>query len=68
MRHRLTLLALLFPASVKNGTEQIFITCRELNDRQKSLINSKIYGYLVIIDFKILGRNQGAIFVDQCYT
>ena len=68
LRHRLTPLALLFPASVKNGTEQIFITCRELNDRQKSLINSKIYRLLVIIDLKILGRNQGALFLDQCYT
>ena len=50
-RYKLTLFSLLFPASVKNNTEQIFITCRELNDAKKSLINSKIYGLLGIIDF-----------------
>ena len=37
--YRLTLLGLLFPASVKNDTEKIFITCRELNDTKKALIN-----------------------------
>ena len=30
--HRLTPLGLLFPASVKNDTAQIFITCRELDN------------------------------------
>ena len=43
---------MLFPASTWNNTEQIFITCRELNDVKKSLINSKIYGLLGIIDLK----------------
>ena len=28
----LTPLGILFPASTKNKTEQVFITCRELND------------------------------------
>ena len=41
--YRLTPLGLLFPASVKNDTEQTFLTCRVLNDVKKSLINSKIY-------------------------
>ena len=41
---------MLFPASTRNDTEQIFITCRELNDVKKSLINSKIYRLLGIID------------------
>ena len=44
------LLGFLFPASVKNNTEQIFITCKELNDIKKILINSKIYWLLRIID------------------
>ena len=52
VRYRLTLLGLLFPLSVKKDTEQIFLTCRELNDVKKSLINSKIYGLLGIIDLK----------------
>ena len=52
--HRLTPLGMLFPASIKNDTEQIFITCRELNDVKKSLINGKIYGLLGIIDLQKL--------------
>ena len=52
LRYRLTPLGLLFPASIKNDTEQIFITSRELNDVKKSLKNSKIYGLLGIIDLK----------------
>ena len=33
--YRLTPLGILFPASIKNETEQIFIICRELNDIKK---------------------------------
>ena len=51
-RYRLTPLRLLFPASIQNDTEQIFIAYRELNNGKKSLINSKIYGLSVIIDLK----------------
>ena len=36
----------------KNDTEQIFITSRELNDIKKSIINSKIYRFLGIVDLK----------------
>ena len=43
VRYRLTPLGILFPASVKNDTEQIFIIFRELNDVKKYLINGKIY-------------------------
>ena len=35
VKYRLTPLGMLFPASVENGTEQIFVTCRELNDMKK---------------------------------
>ena len=44
VRYRLTPLGILFPATVKNDTEQIFIIFRELNDVKKYLINGKIYG------------------------
>ena len=44
VRYRLTPLGILFPAFVKNDTEQIFIIFRELNDVKKYLINGKIYG------------------------
>ena len=50
--YRLTPLGILFPASIKNNTEQIFSTSRELNDVKKALINSKIYRLLQIIDLK----------------
>ena len=46
VRYKLTHLGLLLPASIENDTEQIFITCRELNDVKKSLINRIIYGLL----------------------
>ena len=49
-RDRLTALGFLIPSSVKNDTEQIFITWRELNDVSKSLINGKIYELVEIID------------------
>ena len=50
----MTPLGILFPASIKNNTEQGFTTCRELNDVKKALINSKIYGLLGITDLKKL--------------
>ena len=43
---------MLFPASVKNNTKQIFVTCRELNDVKKSLLNGKIYGLIGITDLQ----------------
>ena len=49
-KYRLTSLGFLFLASIKNDTEQIFITCRELNEVKNSLINGKIYGLIGIID------------------
>ena len=50
MLYRVTPLSLLFPASTTNDTEQIFITCRELNDVKKALLSGKIYELLAIID------------------
>ena len=50
--HRLTPLGILIPASVKNNTDQIFLTSRELNDIKKALIKSKSYRLLGIINLK----------------
>ena len=50
--YKLRPVGILFPASIKNNTEQVFITCREVNDIKKALINSKIYGLLGITDVK----------------
>ena len=52
--YKLTLLRILFPTLIKNTTQQVFITCRELNDVKKALINSRIYDLLGIIDSKKL--------------
>ena len=43
---KLTLLRILFPVSIKNDTEHVFITCGALNDVKKALINNKSYGLL----------------------
>ena len=48
----MTLLGILFQASIKNKTEQVFLAGRELNDVKKTLTNSKISGLLGIFDFK----------------
>ena len=59
-KYRLTPLGFLFLVSVKNDTEQIFITYKELNDVKKSLINCKIYRLIGIIDLnKINNWKEG---------
>ena len=40
--YKLTPIGLLFSSSAQNGTKQIFVTCRELNDTKVALINGKI--------------------------
>ena len=50
--HKLIPLRILFPGSIKNDTEQVFVTSREFNDVKKALINSKIFGLLGITDRK----------------
>ena len=50
--YKVTSLGILFPASIKSNTEQVFIKCRELNDIKKALNNSKIYSFLGITDLK----------------
>ena len=52
VKYRLTTLGMLFSASVKNDTEKIFVTSRELNDIKKSLLNGKIYGLIGIINLQ----------------
>ena len=48
--YKTTPLGLLFPTSIKNDTQQIFVTCRELNDVTQALLNSIIYGLMAIIN------------------
>ena len=46
----MTPIGILFPSSVTNGTKQIFVTFRELNNAKVVLINGKIYNILGIIN------------------
>ena len=48
--YKLTHIGILFPSPETNSTEQIFITCRVLNDAKVALLNGKIYNILGIIN------------------
>ena len=48
--YKITLLALLFPASVKNNIKQIFVPGKELSGVKKSTLNEKVYELISIID------------------
>ena len=48
--YKLTPLGIIFPASIKNDTEQVFIICIKLNKVKKALISSKIYDLIGVID------------------
>ena len=50
IKYRFTPLGLLFPASSQNDTDQIFLTCRELNKAKTALINRKIVSILRVIN------------------
>ena len=72
--YKTTPLGLLFPASIKNDTQQIFVTCRELKDVKQALLNSIIYGLMAIINLdqinnweEIKGQSTwiNAVFKDQ---
>ena len=43
-------MGILFPESVKNDTEKIFVTCRELNDAKPTLTNGKLVNLLAVIN------------------
>ena len=48
--YKITPLGLLFPASIKNDTKQIFITSKELNGLKKSPLNGNVYDLISVID------------------
>ena len=48
--YKVTPLGLLFPASIKNDTSQIFVTCKELDGVTMSILNGKVYNILSLID------------------
>ena len=48
--YKITPLGLLFPASIKNDTKQIFIIGKELNGLKKSPLNGNVYDLISVID------------------
>ena len=53
--YKLTPIDLLFPSSIPNDTRQTFLTCRELNDAKKMLINFSLLG---IIDLNKINSRE----------
>lgn len=47
--HKFTPIGTMFPASVNNNTEQIFVTCRELNNTKPALANGNLVNLLGVI-------------------
>ena len=48
--HEITPVGLLFSARIKNDTNQIFVTSKELNGVKKSILNGKVYYLFSMID------------------
>ena len=48
--YKFTSIGLLFPASVNNNTNQIFVTFRKLNDAKTALVNGKLVNLLRVIN------------------
>ena len=48
--HKFTPIGTLFPASVNNNTEQIFVTCRELNNTKPAHSNGNLVNLLGVIN------------------
>ena len=72
--YKITPPGLLFPPSIKNDMKQTFITFKELNGVQKSILNEKVYDHLAIIDIDKINSWQeikglliwiNAMFKDQ---
>ena len=60
MTYKFTAVGLLFPATIQNDTNQIFVTCRELNKAKTALINGKIF--LGVINFDKINSWENANF------
>ena len=60
MTHKFTAVGLLIPATIQNDTNQIFVTCRELNKAKTALINGKIF--LGVINFSKINSWENANF------
>ena len=59
--------SILFSASIKNDTQNVFVTCQNLNSAKKALINGKIYYLLGIINLQEI-NNWNAIKGQSIYV
>ena len=50
--YKITPLEIIFPASITNDTNQIFILDKNLSGVKKSILNKKIFDILAIVDLK----------------
>ena len=48
--YKITPLGLLFPASITNNADQIFISAKNLSGAKKSILNEKVFYILAVID------------------
>ena len=48
--YKITPLGLLFPASITNNADQIFISANNLSGAKKSILNEKVFDILAVID------------------
>ena len=62
--YKATPLGLLFPASIKNDTSQIFVTRKELIGVKKSILNGKVYDLFSITDLDKI--NKESVNMDKC--
>ena len=54
--YKVTPLGLLFPASIKNDTNHIFITTNNISGVKKSILNYKIYNIFADIDLNKIDK------------
>ena len=56
--YKFALIRILFPASVNNNTNQIFVMCRKLNDAKTALVNGKLANLLGVINLNNINNWQ----------
>ena len=58
---------LLFSSSITNDTQNIFVTCRNLNSAKKALINGKIYDVLGVVNLREI-KNWDSIKMNSIHV
>ena len=71
--YKFTSIGILFPAPVTNYTEQVFVTCRELNDAKPALINGKLINILGVINLNKINnwdyiKRKGQFLSNICWS